>query len=376
LIATLPGTAVSFVDNAASAASYKYTPLVSALVNYTYQIKAINAYAPNATGVGAVSAPLPVQTPMEFVAQPTGLTATPNATRTSVALSWTDNANNETAYLVEVSINGGTFSALPLITRTAAQRAAIAGTVSTNITTVPSNGYTFRITAINVTGSATSTSTPATKDVPAPGAPAAPTAPTGLVASLASATSVNLTWVDNANNETSYLVTIVRSTTTGSVTTTAVVNRSAAQGTATGGNVNYTAAVVAGSSYDFSVVAQTTRFGVTTPSTTLGPVTLNVVAPLAPTSVKAVAGGTGSQLVTVTWTDASSNETGFTVQRAPVTGGVVGAFANIGNVAAGVQTFADTTGRQGRVYQYQVRANGVVGNSAYVVASTVPVTAP
>jgi hypothetical protein len=77
----------------------------------------------------------------------------------------------------------------------------------------------------------------------------------------------------------------------------------------------------------------------------------------------------------VNWLDASSNETGFTVQSATVTGGVVGNFGNVGTVAAGVQTFVDRTVRTGRIYQYQVRANGVAGNSAYVPATS-QVTAP
>jgi hypothetical protein len=179
---------------------------------------------------------------------------------------------------------------------------------------------------------------------------------------------VALAWVDNATNENSYLVTIVSTPTAGgaSTTTTATVTRSATQSLATGATggalVTYNAPVVAGNSYSFTVVAQSTRFGLTTQSTTAaGPVTMVVSAPLPPTKVAAA----GS--ATVTWVASSSNESGFTVQRSQMaTNGTWGTYRNVGTVTAGVQTFLDTGLVAGRVYLYQVRANGVVGNSAYV----------
>ena len=91
---------------------------MTAVQNYTYQLKAVNAFGTTTSAV------LPVTTPMEFVAAPTGLTATPNATGTSVALSWTDMANNETEYWVDTSVNGGA-STRTVIARTAAQKTAI-----------------------------------------------------------------------------------------------------------------------------------------------------------------------------------------------------------------------------------------------------------
>ena len=346
LINTLPGAATSYVDTT-----------VTAVMTYNYTITVVNA-------LGSASAgPVPVTTPMIPVAAPTLISALPNAAGTSVAVRWTDNANNETAYWVDVTpVNAG-MTARTTITRTAAQGTAINGAITSNIVTVPGSLYTFTITAVNVTGGATSTSTPvaATVDL---SAPAAPTAPSGLAASLTSATNVRLSWVDNATTETSYLVSITDTTT--NVTTMATVNRSAAQGLATGGAVTYNAPVVTGNSYTFSVVAQTTKYGLTTASAAAGPVAIDVAAPLPPNTVAANAGAAAGQVV-VTWADASNNESGFTVQRSLLNaaGATWGAWGNAGTVAANVTTFTDTGRIAGRQYRYQVRANGVVGNSVY-----------
>jgi hypothetical protein len=225
--------------------------------------------------------------------------------------------------------------------------------------------YSYRVTAQNKPSDSATVPAAAPVDLTAP---LAPTAPSGLTATLASATRVALAWVDNANNENSYLVTITSTTPLGvATTTTATVTRTAAQSIATGGAlVAYNATVVAGNSYSFTVVAQATRFGLTPQSAATGPATMVVAAPLPPTTVAAAAGPAAGQ-ATVTWVDASSNESGFTVQRSLMAAnGTFGAWANAGTVAAGVQTFLNTGLTTGRTYRYQVRANGVVGNSIYV----------
>lgn len=347
LIATLPGTATSYVDNT-----------VTAIMTYNYVITATNA-------LGSASAgPVAVTTPMIPVAAPTLISATANATGTSVALRWTDNANNETAYWVDTTTSAGTTRTT--ITRTAAQGTSTGTALTANIVTVPGSLYTFTITAVDVQGTATSTSAPVTATIDL--SPVAPTAaPSGLAAALTSATNVRLTWLDNASNENSYLVTITNTTAVPNVMTTATVTRTAALSLATGGTVTYNAPVVAGNSYSFSVVAQTTRYGQTVASAAAGPVTMDVTAPLAPTTVAAAAGAVAGQVV-VTWVDASSNESGFTVQRSLLNtaGTLWGAWGNAGTVAANVTTFTDTGRITGRQYRYQVRANGVVGNSVFV----------
>lgn len=79
---------------------------------------------------------------------------------------------------------------------------------------------------------------------------------------------------------------------------------------------------------------------------------------------------------TLNWTDNSSNESGFRIERA--TGS--GAFAEIATVPAGVVTYVDAGLPNSTTYSYRVRAFNAAGNSGYSNVSTAttppPNTAP
>jgi hypothetical protein len=80
--------------------------------------------------------------------------------------------------------------------------------------------------------------------------------------------------------------------------------------------------------------------------------------------------------VTFTWTDTSSNETGFEVQRA-----AAGVWATVGDTARNVATYTDTGLTSGVLYSYRVRALGASTNSGWTTAvdiapGTVAPTAP
>ena len=89
---------------------------------------------------------------------------------------------------------------------------------------------------------------------------------------------------------------------------------------------------------------------VTIPSDYVTPVT-------APTNLTAVAPVTGR--IDLAWTDNSSNETGFRVERA--TG--AGAFTEIGTVAPDVAAYSDLTAIAGTYYTYRVIAYNASGDS-------------
>lgn len=60
---------------------------------------------------------------------------------------------------------------------------------------------------------------------------------------------------------------------------------------------------------------------------------------------------------TLTWTDNSTNEMGFEVQRkAELCAGVAGTWGPLGAVSANVATYADATVAEGAPYCYRVRA--------------------
>jgi hypothetical protein len=81
-------------------------------------------------------------------------------------------------------------------------------------------------------------------------------------------------------------------------------------------------------------------------------------APSAPTSLAAAASGTS---ITLSWSDQSSNEQSFVVERS--TGG--GAFAQVGTVGANVTSFTDSGLAASTTYTYQVKAVNAVGSSGY-----------
>jgi hypothetical protein len=66
--------------------------------------------------------------------------------------------------------------------------------------------------------------------------------------------------------------------------------------------------------------------------------------------------------LTITWSDRSSNEDGFKVERRT---GTTGTFAQITQVGTNVTSFIDSTVTAGTTYCYRVRAYNTAGNSAY-----------
>ena len=124
-------------------------------------------------------------------AAPTNLTAAMQGGPTSVKLTWTDTANNETSYVVERS-NG---TLVTLATLPASSNNYTDGTI------VAGQTYTYQVRAVNAVGSASSnTATIATT---------APNAPSNvLVTAVRSGGSdrVTLVWTDNSNNETGFRI--------------------------------------------------------------------------------------------------------------------------------------------------------------------------
>jgi hypothetical protein len=98
------------------------------------------------------------------------------------------------------------------------------------------------------------------------------------------------------------------------------------------------------------------------------------VAPNAPIPVSAVLGGSGTkQSITLTWTDKSLNETGFTVQRATSANGP---WTTIASLPAAPKTgmnvsFTDASVARKTTYYYQVIANNVVGYTQTYAAPVV-----
>ncbi len=100
---------------------------------------------------------------------------------------------------------------------------------------------------------------------------------------------------------------------------------------------------------------------------TVGAVTTPTV-PAAPGNL--VAAAASSTRVDLTWSDQSTNEDGFAIERSTAGGG----FAVVASVAGNVTTYANTGLTASTAYNYRVRATNTAGNSAY--SNTASVTTP
>lgn len=175
-----------------------------------------------------------------------------------------------------------------------------------------------------------------------------PAAPTGLAPSALTSMQVMLSWIDNANNETSYR--LESKVGAGSFVETGQFD------------ANTTSRLIAGLSpataYSFRVRARNNAG----PSNYSNVVTVTTPAalPAAPDGLTAVPlSGTQIQL---TWLDKSSNETGFRIEMSSPTQ----PFTFIGSVApADITTFVINNLTPATPYTFRIRANGSSGNSAF-----------
>jgi RHS repeat-associated protein len=294
---------------------------VSAGANYRYRVCAYNAFGCSSY---ATAADLPLVTP----SAPSALAATiPSATR--VDLTWTDAANNETAYRVERAADGVTFTTFWSLA---------AGTTSFSDTTVQ-NGqtYTYRVTASNAFGS----STAAILIVPV----RPPVAVSSFVAVVSSTTQINLTWTFSGAFHTGFR--IERSVNGQAYT---VVNSPAASvrafnNTGLSANNNYVYRI-------FAVNVLGDSAEVVTPIT-------RTAAPAAPTNL--VAKVMTTTRVDLTWTDVATNETSYRVQTSTNSGSTWTTLSAV--LAPNTQSYSITGLNASTTYHLRVYASNAVNNT-------------
>jgi hypothetical protein len=173
-----------------------------------------------------------------------------------------------------------------------------------------------------------------------------PAAPSGLSATDSS-TQISLAWTDQSSNETSFR--IERSVDGGAYTVLASVVAN------TSSFVD--AAVTTGSTYSYVVFAvnpagDSAASNVATATVPSGP-------PAAPSSLSGVA--VSRTQINLSWTDNSTNETGFVVQRS--TNGFT--WTQVGNLGANATSFSSTGLRRNTLYYYRVRSFNASGSSAF-----------
>ena len=312
---------------------------------YRYRVVAFNAAGPSESSIILVGAM--AQGP----AAPTNLAATMQF-GPQVTLTWLDNANDETNFVVERSDNGGAFAQIA----TPALSAGTGGSVTYVDTTVlPGGNYVYQVYAVN-NGPVPSAYSNAV-NVSVPAAPLAPTnLATTLQASLATGPRIRVNFRDNALNETGFV--IQRSDNGGAFVEVATLGPRANRG-----GVTYLDGVVATHTYVYRV------FTVNGPSPSAFVESLPVTVPAganAPTNFAATTTLTnrGTRVrITLTWTDVA-NETRYVIQRATnadFTSGLVTV-----NTAANVTTLAQGNLLRRTTYYYRIMAQNPYGSSVWV----------
>lgn len=267
--------------------------------------------------------------------KPDILTATLPATgKKVVTVTWSDNSITETAFVVQRSTNGSTWTDVGTIATPLTVENTKGSRSFTDPTSNGTTAYLYRVVAQNTVGyggafpGMTVTSVSDTLPVNAPAT--APAAPTDLTATLQFGPSVSLTWRDNATNESGFGV---ERSSDGGTTFTQVGVAPARTST---GNVTFVDTTPAGStSYVYRVRAINVT-GASGYSNTSAAVTVGALAP-APTIRSAVATRQGrNEQVTLSWSNVTG-ETGYTIQWSATSD--FATIAGSGSTAADVLTF-------------------------------------
>jgi hypothetical protein len=201
-----------------------------------------------------------------------------------------------------------------------------------------STNYGFDVGQYSVSGTIVQTGT------------SAPAAPSNLSASAASSSAINLSWTDSSSNEDGFQVERLVG---GTWTQVGVVGANVTSWQDTG--------LVADTTYSYRVraynAAGESAYSNTASATTSSPAS----APSAPTNLDASAKNKGRTRVNLTWTDTSTNETGFYLDRS-ADGGAT--WVRIADLAANATAYTDDSVSSGS-YQYRVSAYNTAGSSAY-----------
>jgi hypothetical protein len=195
-----------------------------------------------------------------------------------------------------------------------------------------------------------------------------PDAPSNLTAALQPGPQVLLSWLDNADTETGFI--IQRSSNNG-ITYSTIVTVGAKNGM---GSVSYTdTTVTVNTSYMYRVAAVNAA-GASAYSNTASAIL--PAPPVAPSNVGATVAKSGNRnaKVTLTWRDNATDETGYVIER--VTNDTFTANLITSTVATNTTTYQTGNLTRNTPYYFRIRAINGVGQSAWVNAVPFPIQTP
>jgi hypothetical protein len=299
--------------------------------SWFYRVSAFNA-AGSSAPTDVVGATTLIPTPP---AAPTGLSAA-GSSFTAITLAWTDNASDEDGYVIERSPDGSAWS----------QLAALApnsnGYVDSGLVT--GSTWSYRVRAFNEGGSSGFAGpVSATTLILLPPSPASV-----LTATAVTSARIDLAWNDNSSNESGFRV----ERSTDGVNYTLIAT--------TGPNVRTFSNTLlsAATLYYYRIVAFNAA-GNAAPSNVASATTPQSV-PAAPSNLVGTA--VSSSQINLSWTDNSTNESGFTVQRSTNNGAT---WTTVATVGPNVRTFNNSGLVRNTQYRYRVAAFNSAGTSAF-----------
>ncbi|MDF9408361.1 MAG: Exoglucanase B precursor [Pelotomaculum sp. PtaB.Bin013] len=277
------------------------------------------------------------------------ITAPSNLTAVAVSMSqinltWTDNSNNESGFKIERAEGSNGYTEIAVVDNvTAFSDTGLAANTT----------YTYRVRAYNSSGDSDYSN-----EYSATTTGAVPAAPAYLTATAVSSSRIDLTWNDYSSNESGFK--IERKIAGGSYTQIATVGANATSYNDTGlaDNTKYYYRVLAYNSSGNSAYSNEVNVATGT-------------VPAAPSDLTATV--LSSTIITLTWDDNSSNETGFIIERKKAGG----SYTQIATVDANTTTctisgLAGNTKYYYRVLAYNSSGNSVYSNEVNVTTGTVP----
>ncbi len=324
---------------------------LAASTTYFYRVRATNSggsstYKAMTTGVTTPAAPVTAPT------MPATISATANSS-SQITVSWTDSSNNETAFTLQRATNSGFTTGLTTLSSTIA-----ANTTSyVNTGLAASTTYYYRVLASNSAGSSaykamtTGIATQATLTVPA--------APSGMTGSASSSSQINLTWTDNASNESTF--TLERATNSGFTSGLITVSSSIASISGTGASGLFAdSPVTASTTYYYRVkavnAAGSSAYSTSSAITTPAQITVPTIEKSRSTRMSVMAYATvqvSPAQITVKWANINGATFGTaTIYRKTKTATT---WTQIGTAAGSSNQYVDTTPAVGTYYEYKIQ---------------------
>jgi alpha-tubulin suppressor-like RCC1 family protein len=192
----------------------------------------------------------------------------------------------------------------------------------------------------------------------------APAAPTAVTATIVSPNEVELSWSDNSNGQ-------AGTSAERAPDTNGMAGAWEQLGGVRRGLTHYSDTTVITNATYWYRLRSTNHCG---DSVYTDPISVILAPPAAPSGLTAIV--TDFNRVDLSWTDNSTNEESFGIERADDAGGIPGTWVQVATLAGGATAWSDTTVTPNQTYWYRVRASNPCGDSAAAESSVLVAPPP